>query len=81
MSGSGVEGNGRGYRACRHMPACPSAESAGRLAAHVICDHLEQGWALLCNGIVVFDDAGALMPDGHALAPPLRVRVRCAATA
>jgi hypothetical protein len=35
----------------------------------VICDHLEQGWELLCNGVVVFDDHGALLPDGRAVAP------------
>jgi len=28
----------------------------------------EQGWSLLCNGVVVFDDAGALLPDGHTVA-------------
>jgi hypothetical protein len=35
----------------------------------VISDHLEQGWELLCNGIVVFDDQGALLPDGRTLGP------------
>src|SRR2546430_5546478 len=34
---------------------------------HVISDHLEQGWELLCNGIVVFDDCGALLPDGQSV--------------
>ncbi|NIH69130.1 hypothetical protein FB380_003618 [Modestobacter marinus] len=24
----------------------------------------EQGWTLLCNGVVVFDDDGELLPDG-----------------
>jgi len=28
----------------------------------------EQGWSLLCNGVVVFDDAVALLPDGHTVA-------------
>jgi hypothetical protein len=27
--------------------------------------HPEQGWSLLCNGVVLFDDAGALLPDGR----------------
>lgn len=81
MSGNGVEGIDQGHRTCRHTPRCPSAQSAGRLAAHVICDHLEQGWELLCNGVVVFDDAGAIMPDGRTLAPVVaRVVVRLAAT-
>jgi len=32
--------------------------------------HPEQGWSLLCNGVVIFDDGGALLPDGRALLPP-----------
>jgi hypothetical protein len=24
---------------------------------------------LVCNGVVLFDDAGALLPDGQAIAP------------
>jgi hypothetical protein len=27
---------------------------------------------LLCNGVVVFDDGGMLLPDGSAIAPPTR---------
>ena len=33
------------------------------------CRTLEQGWSLLCNGIVLFDDAGALLPDGQSVPP------------
>ncbi len=25
--------------------------------------HPGQGWSLLCNGVVLFDDAGVLVPD------------------
>jgi uncharacterized protein DUF5999 len=39
------------------------------MAARVAVSHPEQGWSLLCNGVVVFDDAGALLPDGRALHP------------
>jgi Family of unknown function (DUF5999) len=57
-------------------------QSGGRLAARVIRGHLDQGWELLCNGIVVFDDAGALLPDGRTLAPAVvRLPARFAATA
>jgi hypothetical protein len=28
----------------------------------VIAAHPEQGWSLLCNGIITFDDGGAIMP-------------------
>jgi len=27
----------------------------------------EQGWSLLCNGIILFDDTGELLPDGSAI--------------
>jgi hypothetical protein len=36
----------------------------------VISSHPEQGWSLLCNGVVLFDDAGELMPDGRAIPAP-----------
>ena len=52
-------------RSCCHTPACPSADAADRDAAHVLSAHPEQGWSLLCNGVVVFDDFGEILPDGH----------------
>jgi len=54
---------------CEHQPRCADALTADRMAAHVVSAHPEQGWSLLCNGIVVFDDAGALLPDGRVLDP------------
>lgn len=54
---------------CTHEPRCPSAADIGRAAAHAVASHPEQGWSLLCNGIVLFDDGGLLLPDGHAEAP------------
>jgi len=51
-----------GERACHHEPRCPSADALDRLAARIIADHPEQGWALLCNGIITFDDAAVLPP-------------------
>ena len=56
---------------CLHRPICPGPESSDREAARVLSAHPEQGWTLLCNGIVVFDDGGELLPDGRAVAPPL----------
>jgi len=35
----------------------------------VVSRHPEQGWVLLCNGVVVFDDTGELLPDGRTVAP------------
>jgi Family of unknown function (DUF5999) len=54
---------------CEHQPRCASALAPDRMAAHVVASHPEQGWSLLCNGVVVFDDAGVLLPDGRALDP------------
>jgi len=54
---------------CRHVPRCPSATATDWAAAHTVIAHPEQGWSLLCNGVVLFDDAGALLPDGHVAAP------------
>ncbi len=57
---------------CSHRPTCPPAASRARCAAGVVASHPEQGWSLLCNGVVVFDDYGELLPDGRAV-PPQRV--------
>ena len=54
---------------CEHAPICPSASDSDRDAARVIATHPEQGWSLLCNGVVTFDDSGELLPDGRAVAP------------
>ena len=54
---------------CQHQPSCPDAEAPDRIAARVAVSHPEQGWSLLCTGIVLFDDAGALLPRGQVLVP------------
>jgi hypothetical protein len=41
------------------------------MAARVTVGHPEQGWSLLCNGVVLFDDAGALLPDGSEVTGPV----------
>jgi hypothetical protein len=51
------------------MPACPAADDPDREAAHVVVAHPEQGWSLLCNGVVIFEDTGGLLPDGRVIAP------------
>lgn len=56
---------------CCHQPACPSSDAADRYRAHVVAAHPEQGWSLLCNGVIVFDDLGALLP-GSELIPAQR---------
>lgn len=54
---------------CTHTPKCPSAASPDREAAQVVAAHPEQGWSLLCNALVLFDDTGELLPDGQIIAP------------
>lgn len=51
---------------CKHHPRCPDALAPDRAAARVRVAHPEQGWSLLCNGVVLFDDAGTLLPGGKA---------------
>jgi hypothetical protein len=58
---------------CRHLPPCPTADARDRDAARVVSGHPEQGWSLLCNGVVLFEDTGELLPDGQVIAP----RQRC----
>jgi len=55
---------------CQHQPKCPASDARDRDASRVIAAHPEQGWSLLCNGVVLFDDLGELLPDGRVVAPP-----------
>ncbi|MET8605653.1 DUF5999 family protein [Streptomyces rubiginosohelvolus] len=54
---------------CRHEPRCPSADAPDRDAARLASTHPEQGWSLLCNGVLHFEDTGELLPDGQIVAP------------
>jgi len=54
---------------CQHAPPCPPAHAPDRAAARIIAGHPEQGWNLLCNGIVLFEDTGMLLPDGTVTEP------------
>ena len=54
---------------CKHQPQCPDSLATDRMAARVTVSHPEQGWSLLCNGIVAFDDSGALLPGGREIEP------------
>ncbi len=54
---------------CAHSPRCPSFGAAGHEAARVVASHPEQGWNLLCNGVVIFEDTGAILPDRTTIAP------------
>ncbi|NUO42759.1 MAG: hypothetical protein HOV82_12040 [Streptomyces sp.] len=48
---------------CSRQPSCSASD------AHVVAAHPEQGWSLLCDGAIVFDDSGELLPDGRVVAP------------
>lgn len=54
---------------CCHTPPCPGADADCPCHAHVLTRHHEQGWVLLCNGVILFDDGGAILPNGRTLAP------------
>jgi hypothetical protein len=54
---------------CKHDPPCPAADAIDHSAARVIAAHPEQGWSLLCNGVITFDDTGELLPDGTSVGP------------
>ena len=57
------------YLICHHIPRCPAATAPDHDAARTVTTHPEQGWSLLCNGVVLFDDYGELLPDGRAVSP------------
>jgi hypothetical protein len=40
-----------------------------RQAARVVACHPGQGWSLLCNGVVLFEDTGVLLPSGQSVPP------------
>jgi hypothetical protein len=54
---------------CQHLPQCPAADRPDRDAARTVAGHPEQGWSLLCNGVVLFDDLGELLPGGRIRTP------------
>ena len=56
-------------RACPHRLACPSATAPDHYTARCAASHPEQGWSLLCNGVVCFEGTGELLPDGRVVAP------------
>src|SRR5499427_10292242 len=66
---------------CQHHTPCPAADAVDREAAHVVASHPEQGWSLLCNGVVLFEDTGALLPNGQSIPPPVMASVTWATPA
>ncbi|MGD1220570.1 DUF5999 family protein [Streptomyces krungchingensis] len=66
---------------CQHQPTCPSAEATDREAAVVVSAHPDQGWSRLCNGVLLFEDTGELLPDGEIIAPRHRAGTVASAAA
>jgi hypothetical protein len=56
-------------RDCPHHPPCPPATAPDRDAARIIAAQPVQGWSLLCNGVISFEDTGELLPDGSVIPP------------
>lgn len=54
---------------CSHRPACPESSSASARSARIVEMHVEQGWCQLCNGVILFEDGGILLPDGRVGIP------------
>lgn len=54
---------------CQHQPRCPDWLASDHMAARVMAGQPRQGWSLLCNGVILFDDGGELLPDGRAVSP------------
>jgi hypothetical protein len=54
---------------CQHTPPCPGPDQVDHEGARTVAFHPEQGWSLLCNGVIVFDDTGALVPAPVSSAP------------
>lgn len=66
---------------CQHHPACPDAGAPDREAARVVAAHPEQGWSRLCNGVIIFEDTGELLPDGSMIPPHRGPAVHCGSAA
>jgi hypothetical protein len=64
-----TSGASEGDLMCNHLCQCPNADASDRDAALIVAEHHDQGWVLLCNGVVLFEDTGELLPDGKAVAP------------
>jgi len=65
---------------CPHRPRCPGALEPDRLAARLVARYPDQGWSLLCNGVVLLEDGGQLLPDGRIVSPGRRASRCCRLT-
>ncbi|MER5973658.1 DUF5999 family protein [Streptomyces sp. NPDC002055] len=54
---------------CEHTPPCPAADATDADAARPRSACHTQGWTLLCNGVLLFDDTGEIRPDLQVIPP------------
>ncbi|QTA36722.1 DUF5999 family protein [Streptomyces sp. CA-256286] len=66
---------------CKHSPTCPNADAADHEAAKAVLRDDVTGFARLCNGVILFNDTGELLPDNTIIAPHRSGDVRQAAAA
>ena len=59
---------------CPHRPPCPGALEPDRLAARLVARYPDQGWSLLCNGVVLLTTATSYFQTAGSL-PGRRVPV------
>jgi len=45
---------------CVHRPKCPPRGASDEQSARLVVFHHIQGWGLLCNGVVVFQDGRSI---------------------
>ncbi|MFG2121471.1 DUF5999 family protein [Streptomyces sp. NPDC048710] len=51
---------------CSYEISCAASDTG---TPHTVSAHPEQGWALLCDGSIRFDDSGELLADGSVVQP------------
>ena len=68
-------GAGRGPGQQKGNAMSPGPLEPDRLAARLVARYPDQGWSLLCNGVVLLDDGDQLLPDGRIVSLSPRVPV------
>jgi hypothetical protein len=56
---------------CKHRPSCPGIDEPGAENACVVAEHIELGWSMLCNGLIV---TAARRPAARPIRPAPRER-------
>lgn len=59
----------QGRSMCVHEPRCPDADSSDREAAVVTASCPQDGYTIRCNGVIMFEDTGGILPNGELIAP------------